>query len=280
MKKLSRSTFTTMNTFKYIFPFIVSLIFLPIQTEAQEQIAIPLTNPGEPGRLSIGIVRGSISVSGYDGEEVLVSYGGDSEDDNEQEVTENGLRRISNNSIGFEASEDDNEVEISGSSPMRNISFDISVPQNFSLELSTVNGGNIVVENVEGEMEISNVNGEVILRNVGGSALVNTVNGDIEATFQKVNPDKPMAFSNLNGDISVTLPGNTRMSAKMKSEWGEVFTDFEMDIRRTNNNKVNAKSKNGTYKVSVNNWIYGDINGGGPEYLFKSMRGDIYIRQQ
>ncbi len=269
-----------MNTFKYIFPFIVSLMFLPLQTEAQEQIAIPLTNPGEPGRLSIGIVRGSISVSGYDGEEVLVSYGGDSEEDNEQEVTENGLRRISNNSVGFEASEDDNEVEISGSSPMRTISFDISVPQNFSLELSTVNGGNIVVENVEGEMEISNVNGEVILRNVGGSALVNTVNGDIEATFQKVNPDKPMAFSNLNGDISVTLPANTRMSAKMKSEWGEVFTDFEMDIRRTNDKKVNAKSKNGTYKVSVNNWIYGDINGGGPEYLFKSMRGDIYIRQQ
>jgi hypothetical protein len=269
-----------MNTFKYIFCFLAILILLPIQTEAQDQIVIPLTNPGEPGRLSIGIVRGSISVSGYDGEEVLVSYGNDSEEDNEQEVTKNGLRRISNNSVGFEASEEDNEVEVSSSSPMRNINFDITVPHNFSLELSTVNGGNIIVENVEGEMEISNVNGEVILRNVSGSALVNTVNGDIEATFQKVSPNKPMAFSNLNGDISVSLPANTKMSAKMKSEWGEVFTDFEMDIRRSNNKKVNAKSKNGTYNVSVNNWIYGDINGGGPEYLFKSMRGDIYIRQQ
>lgn len=269
-----------MNALKYIIPFLFSALLLPIHTQAQEQIAIPLTNPGEPGKLNIGIVRGSISVSGYDGQEVLINYAGEGDEDEEQEVTKNGLRRISNNSIGFEASEDDNEVEISGSSPMKDISFKISVPRNFSLELSTVNGGDIVVENVSGEMEISNVNGEVALRNVGGSALVNTVNGDIEASFDSVTPDKPMAFSNLNGDIDITLPAGTKMSAKMKSEWGEVFTDFDMDIRRTNDKKVKSDTENGTYKVSVNNWIYGNINGGGPEYLFKSMRGDIYIRKK
>lgn len=269
-----------MNALKYILPFLFSALLFPIQTQAQEQIAIPLSKPGEPGKLNIAIVRGSISVTGYDGQEVLINYGGEIEEDEEHEVTEDGLRRISNNSVGFEASEDDNEVEISGSSPMKDVSFSVSVPRNFSLELSTVNGGDITVENVVGEMGISNVNGEVFLRNVGGSALVNTVNGDIEATFQSVTADKPMAFSNLNGDIDITFPPNTKMSAKMKSEWGEVFTDFDMDIRRTNDKKVKSDTENGVYKVSVNNWIYGNINGGGPEFLFKSMRGDIYIRKQ
>lgn len=267
-----------MKALKYIFPFIISLL-IAANAQAQEQIAVPLSKPGEPGTLDISIVRGSISVSGYDGQEVLIKYGGNLEEDEEQEVTQDGLRRISSNAVGFEVSEDDNEVEVSGSSPMKDIDFEVTVPRNFSLNLSTVNGGEIVVKNVTGEMEISNVNGEVTLRNVGGSALVNTVNGDIEATFDSVTPDKPMAFSNLNGDIDVTLPANTKMTAKMKSEWGEVYTDFEMDIRRTGTEDVRS-TDDGVYKISINNWMYGTINGGGPEYLFKSMRGDIYIRKK
>lgn len=268
-----------MKSLKYI---IASMLFLLLGTSislAQEQIAIPLSSPGEAGKLKLGIVRGSISISGYDGQEVIVRYAGEGSN-REQSVTKNGLRRISSNAIGFEAEEYQNEVKISGVSPMRSTSFEISVPRNFSLDLSTVNGGDIEVENVSGEMEISNVNGKITLANVGGSAVANTVNGSIQANFNSVDADKPMAFSTLNGDIDVTLPADTQVTVKMKSEWGEIFTDFEMDINRQDMGKVDSSTDSGTYRVSVNNWIYGSINGGGPEYLFKSMRGDIYIRSQ
>lgn len=273
-----KSTTRIMKILKYLFPIIIAALFIPIPSKAQDQLAVPLSKPGKPGKLTIGVVRGSISVHGYGGKQVLISYKGN-DNGKSQQVTKDGLRKISDNSVGFNVSEDDNEVKVSGSSPTKQVSFDISVPRNFNLHLSAVNGGELVVENVDGEMDLSNVNGKIILRNVGGSALVNTVNGDIQATFRSVAPDKPMAFSNLNGDIDVTLPAQTAMKAKMKSEWGDVFTDFDMDIKRTDAAKVNS-SDNGTYKVSVNNWIYGTVNGGGPEYLFKSMRGDIYIRKK
>lgn len=268
-----------MKIFKALIPSLIFLFICSTAALAQEQVAIPLSNPGEPGKLKLGIVRGSISVSGYEGQEVIVRYGGE-EATPDREVTKNGLRRISSNSVGFEAKEYQNEIEVGGVSPMRDISFNISVPRNFSLELSTVNGGDIQVDNVNGEMEISNVNGEITLSNVSGSAVANTVNGDIQASFNSVDPNKPMAFSNLNGDIDVTLPAETQVTVKMKSEWGEIFTDFEMDINRQDRGKVNSSTDSGTYRVSVNNWIYGSINGGGPEYLFKSMRGDIYIRRK
>lgn len=269
-----------MKLLNYIFPAILALLLIPAKIQAQEQITVPLSNPGEPGKLTIGIVRGSISVSGYDGQEVLINYAGDIKENKEKQVTKNGLRRISNNSVGFAVKEDDNKVEVSGASPRQNIDFDVSVPRNFSIKLSTVNGGNILVENVNGEIEVSNVNGEVTLQNVSGSGLVNTVHGNIKATFKNVNPDKPMAFSNLNGDIDITLPANISMNTKMKSEWGEVFTDFDMDIRRTDDKNIKSSKNSGTFEVSIDNWIYGSINGGGPEYLFKSMRGDIYIRKR
>lgn len=258
--------------------FALCLLFAST-TLAQDQVAIPLSNPGQPGKLELGIVRGSIQVTGYDGQEVIIRYGGD-EDKEDREVTKSGLRRISNNAVGFEVKENNNTVKIGSVSPMRDIGFNISVPRNFSLKLSTVNGGDIEVENVSGELELSNVNGEITLTNVSGSAVANTVNGDITATFNRITPNKPMAFSNLNGDIDVTLPADAKLSTKMKSEWGDIFTDFDMQIDRADQGNVNSSTESGTYKVSVNNWIYGKINGGGPEYLFKSMRGDIYIRKK
>lgn len=269
-----------MKPLKTTLSLFALLLCFTLASRAQEQIAVPLSDPGQPGTLELGVVRGSITVTGYDGKEVIIRYGGGDEDEDRQSVTKNGLRKISSGGIGFEVTEDNNTVEIGGVSPMHEASFEISVPRQFSLNLSTVNGGELRVENVTGEMELSNVNGEITLTNVGGSAVVNTVNGDIQATFNSVTPGKPMAFSNLNGDIDVTLPANTKLTAKMKSEWGEVFTDFEMDINRASQDKVNTSTDSGTYKVSVNNWITGTINGGGPEYLFKSMRGDIYIRKK
>lgn len=269
-----------MKSLNYTISILSYILFFTATTMAQEQIAVPLSNPDQPGKLKVGVVRGSISVNGYDGEEVIIRYGSEDENERDREVTKNGLRRISNNSIGFEVREDNNEVEIGGVSPMRDVSFDISVPRNFSLELSTVNGGDIIVENVSGEMELKNVNGEITLNNISGSAVANTVNGDILVSFNAIEPNKPMAFSNLNGDIDVTLPSSANITAKMKSEWGEMFTDFDMDINRQDEGKIDASTESGTYKVSVNNWIYGTINGGGPEFLFKSMRGDIYIRKK
>lgn len=266
------------SAIKYLFITFLFIFFSNHGAAAQEQIAVPLSRPGEPGKLKVSAVRGGIQVTGYDGNEVIIRYRGDN-GEAEQEVTKDGLRRISSGSIGFEASENDNEVKIGGISPVRDVHFEISVPRNFSLSLSLVHGDEIIVENVDGEMEISHVNGEVSLVNVNGSAVINTVNGDISASFREINPDKPMAFSNVNGDIDVTLPANARVSPKMKTEWGDVYTDFDMEIDRSGQNKI-EDSDTGVYKVSVNNWIYGKINGGGPEYLFKSLRGDIYIRKQ
>lgn len=264
-----------MKTYKLLFTLLLSLFIGVITTQAQERIVIPLSNPGEPGQLELGIVRGSISVVGTDGEEVVINYSGDGKHD-DRPNEKNGLRRISDSSIGFEVTEDNNEIEIGGAPPQADVNFSISVPHNFSLYLSTVNGGDISVEDVSGEMEISNVNGDVTLTNVGGSASVSTVNGDISGSFRNVG-NNPMAFTTVQGDIDIAFPANAKVTAKMRSEWGDVYTDFEMNIDRSNRESIQADSD--VYKVSVNNWLSGKINGGGPEYLFKTLRGDIYIRK-
>lgn len=252
---------------------------------SQDQVVVPLSNPGEPGRLNLQFVRGSLQVTGYNGEEVIIRYDGVPQirDEDREEVRPNGLRRISGGSPGFEAVEDNNVVTIRNVSVIGKFDFDILVPVNFSLNLSMVSGDTLSVENVNGELEISHVNGNVNIIDAGGSAVVNTVNGKIVAEFRSVAPDKPMAFSTINGDIDVSLPSDAGFNTRMKSEFGAMYTDFDMDVQRE------EKVRNGDnlhtnvsvpYRVSVHEWISAEVNEGGPEYRFNTLRGNIYIRKR
>lgn len=274
---MKKSIKSIKNLSKAMFSILVSLLLVTTAV-GQDQLAIPLSNPGQSGQLNLSMVRGELLVSGYDGDEVIIRFDNGQENRQQREVNQNGLRRISGSGSGFEVNERNNIVDITNVSPMRLVKFDILVPRNFSLKLSMVHGDTFVVENVNGDLDINHVNGEVTLTNIGGSALVNTVNGDIKATFENVGQDKPMAFSNVNGNIDVTLPPSTRMTAKMRTEWGDMFTDFDMELTRGEN--ISRNGSGSGYRVSVNNWVIGEINGGGPEYLFKTLRGDIYIRRR
>lgn len=88
-----------------------------------------------------------------------------------------------------------------------------------------------------------------------------------------------MAFSTLNGNIDITFPANIKADLKFKNDRGDIFTDF--DVTMSKDRKVsNETNKKGVYKVSVNEWVYGKINGGGAEYSFKNFNGDIIIRKK
>ena len=151
------------------------------------------------------------------------------------------------------------------------------MPANFDLELSTVNQGDITVTGINGAMDINNVNGEIQLTNISGSVLSNTVNGDIKAQFSAVSAEEQMVFTTLNGDVDVTFPSNVKATAKMKSERGEIFSDFDMNIR---NSEPKSSRDGREFKIEINAWVYGEINGGGPEYTMQNMNGNIYIREQ
>jgi DUF4097 and DUF4098 domain-containing protein YvlB len=87
-----------------------------------------------------------------------------------------------------------------------------------------------------------------------------------------------MAFSTLNGDVTVTLPADTKASLKVKSDNGDVFSDFDIDIDKTPA-KVDKVTEPGLYKIKKDEWIYGKINGGGSEMMMKNMQGDIYVKK-
>jgi DUF4097 and DUF4098 domain-containing protein YvlB len=268
---------------------IVSIIFLVSTAmvygqDFNEKLVIPLTDPGSQGKLEVGLVRGDIKIEMYDGRDVIVeatsqkSQSRDCDDcDDDKKNVPAGMKRINSSSVELEASERNNKVEIETNSWKKGLNLDIKLPANFDLEVSTVHG-KISIVGISGAMEVSTVHGPLTITDVSGSVLCNTVHGDVIVNFKKVTADEPMSFVTLHGNVDVTFPPSIKASAKMKSDRGEIYTDFDMTVDKS---RPEVKTKEGeNYKVSINAWVYGEINGGGPEYTFKNMHGDILIRKE
>jgi hypothetical protein len=250
------------------------------QAGSTEQLTVPLSSPGKAYSLKVHLVTGSIKVVGYEGKDIIINVTPKSGEEEERpKATENGMKRISI-SGGYEvtAKEADNTVTVNTGNPMKALDLDLKIPQDVKLQLGTVNDGEVIVENVRGELEVNNVNDKITLTNISGSVVANTVNGDVNVTFKAIDPKAPMAFSTLNGDVNVTLPSDTKANLKLKSDNGDVFSDFDIDIDKTPS-KIDKTTEPGMYKIKKDDWVYGKINGGGPEMMMKNMQGDIYVKK-
>jgi hypothetical protein len=255
-------------------------------TQAQSnEFTIPLTDPAKRGKLKAHLNYGSITVKGTGRKDILVKYSGEEDDDrghrnhNNNGASADGLKRIGGGGMDLEAAENNNYVKVQSNSWNNKMNLEIEVPSNFDLEVHTYNDGDLVITNIQGALELTNYNGEITALNISGSVVATTYNGDVKVTFDKITENTPMSYSTYNGDIDLTLPATTKGSFKMKTEQGEIFTGFEMNV--TSSGPVQKKDpRSGTFKVIIDDWKKGDVNGGGPEFTMKNYNGDIYIRKK
>jgi hypothetical protein len=238
---------------------------------------VPFSDPSRPGKVEVELLSGAITVRGEARKDVAIVMRQRPEKPSTAPAPA-GLRRLQQ-VAGFEVSEERNEIKIEGSSFRRSGSLELRVPLRTNLELGSVNEGTITVENVEGEIEIENVNGPVVLTNVAGSVVANSVNGGVTARLTRVMADKAMAFTSLNGPVDVTLPPTIKATLKMRSDQGDVFTDFDVQLRPAPADSNTGARKGGRYRVEVNRAIYGAVNGGGPEIELRTFNGSVFLRK-
>lgn len=260
--------------------FIAISAPLLAQGDLKEQLTIPLSDPGKPGTLKVHLIRGSIRVTGYTGNQVVIDATTKQSDKSEKpKETVEGMKRISKNgAMDISATEENNVVNVSSRLFNSHMELNIKVPAKFSLNVGTINEGDVLVENVDGVLEITNVNGDIRLNNISGSAVANTVNGLLKVNFKAVDTKSPMAFSTLNGNVDVTLPPTAKFDLKLKSDQGDIYSDFDVDVDKALPQATKV-AKDGMYKVSIEDWVKGKVNGGGSEIMMKNMNGNIYVRK-
>ena len=249
----------------------------PAQTGG-DRIVVTLSDPSRPARVKVGMVNGGITVKANEGKEVVVEAHARNR---ENSRNEGGPKRLAISTTGLSVEEENNEVNVNTESYMRAIDVTISVPVHTSLKLRAVNDGDIVVTGVDGELDVDDINGAVTLNNVSGSVVAHALNGHVYATLKRVEPQKAMAFSSLNGDIDVTFPADLKANVSIRSDRGDVFSDFDVQLKAAASQPVveDSRGKGGKYRVKIDKTVHGTINGGGPEIQFTNFQGQIYIRK-
>lgn len=254
--------------------FLLLMIAIPVLCQG-EQLIINLS-PSLKNRIFIfENQKGSIRVIGYDGEDIVVNATPRFRET--EKSGSDGMRRIEQNPFNIYAETDGSTIGLYSRAIGKTLDFDIKIPRNFSLKLKSLDNGNIQITNINGEIEVENANGDISLENISGSSVLSTVYGKISAVFREVKPDSPMMFTSFEGNITLEFPPAINAILKMKSGTGEIHTDFDLvPVMR----QPVVKNVENTKIYSLEDWVAGKINAGGPEIIIKSYNGNITIRKK
>jgi hypothetical protein len=291
-----------MKKFVQILGVLVAIVAGVISAYAQtNEFTVPLSDPAKRGKLKAHLNSGSITVKGTARKDVLIKYSimadGDHEEEHDHDVDHDndndnedrgngrnnskaGLKKIGGGGIDLEVTENANFVRAQSDSWNQPMKLEIEVPSGFDLQLHTYNNGDLSVTNIQGALELTNFNGEITAMNISGSVVANTYNGEIKVTFDKVTDGTPMSYSTFNGDIDVTFPSSVKATVKLKTEQGDIYSSFDDMQLKSSGPVQKSDNKGGVYKVVVDEWKRGDINGGGAEISMRNYNGDIVLRKK
>jgi len=265
-----------------------------------QQVTVPLSDPSRPATLNVTLMWGGVTIRGSNRKDVLIEAQtaerrgrgvyidngggfivlgrGQGRGQGRNDTDTTGLRRLTQPG-GFSIEENANQITLSSGSFDRGIDFTIEMPTRANLKISTLNQGPIVVENIDGNIEVNNMNESITLTNVGGSVVANAHNGRMKVVMTRIAPDTPMAFTTFNGPVDVTLPSTVKANLRLRSDHGEIFTDFDVQTRSSATPSSTQRGPDGRIHIDVNQSIQGTVNGGGPEFELRSFNGNIFVRK-
>jgi hypothetical protein len=286
------------------------------QESQADHAVVSFSNPAKPGTVEVGISEGSITVRGYEGKDVVIDARWreksltrverelgpalaeerrrEAEREEREELDQEelarqkaqaekakGMKALEVESMGLTIEEEENVIQVNVEEGKRAVDLVIQVPFSTSLRLSCRDDEKgVTVDRVDGEIEVDTGDGPIMLTNVSGPVVADSSEGEIKAVFGKVIPGKPMSFSAMDGDIDITLPADVKASLKMKTDEGQIFTDFDVRLTPSQQKKEEDERKEGGgYRVSFEKVTLGLINGGGVEIQLTTYEGNIYIRK-
>ena len=278
---------------------LVTILILPFIASAQDytqtikrSAAFENTN-ADGNKLSVYNLHGSVTVEGYEGEEILITA--------IQEV--NGTDReveLAKEELSLLVEQEGNLVLIYIDAPFITLNrkgdriryrmdrwdddykflFDITVrvPKNTQIYASTINRGTVYVESTTQQVSASNVNGSIELRNISGGTKAHTVNGDITAIYAE-SPGSDSDYQTINGTIEVNYPESLSADIRFKSMHGDLYTDFKNTKRLQAQVSKDINSRRGKTTYRLDRFAPIRIGAGGPTYSFEVLNGDVYVKQ-
>jgi DUF4097 and DUF4098 domain-containing protein YvlB len=250
----------------------------------------------ENNLLMVKNINGSINVNGYSGNDVLIAVEKIIKADSERELEEgkNDIRlgvietgdsiilyldspycilMRKRGKISYHCDWDDSDYDYDF-----RLNFTIKVPYGTILNVSTVNKGDVNINDPRAKVHAGNVNGSVYLKDISDVTKASTVNGVIKANYTR-NPEGNCSYSTVNGDITLTFLPDLSADVTYKTLNGDFYTNFDNIEYLANKVKTEKKqtSKGTSYKIEKNPVFR--IGEGDIQLKFNTINGDMIIKK-
>jgi len=141
------------------------------------------------------------------------------------------------------------------------VEWTVRLPDGVKLGAHTVNG-DVTVRDASGAVQASTVNGDVDVA-TRGVAEASTVNGSIRAALGKADWTGTMAFSTVNGSVTLEVPAGLSADVEAATVNGSIETDFPITVQ----GKFGSRRLKGT------------IGNGGRGLDVETVNGSIRLRR-
>ncbi len=244
-----------------------------------EEVIIPFDDASLEKELHIKVFQGDITIKGTNRQDVSVTYEiiEDEKEPNPVSTDEQGLKKISGGNLDLEMSSNDNLAQIKSHNWNKNIRLTIDVPTSIQLNIQKNIGGNVMVSDVEGKINIENNVGDIEVKNTVGMVSASTNAGDITCHFKEIPEAQNMLFTTTTGKIDLSLPSQFAANLKLKTDMGDIYSDLDLQMVKKEL-EPKTKEDGGSFKFFHSDYTFATINGGGPELTIKSKLGSIYLR--
>jgi hypothetical protein len=213
---------------------------------------------GAGGRIVVTNMSGDVTVTGYDGREVLVTATKKGPDADKLEVEDNSSA---------------NEIEISAKYPDHcrcdaSIDFLVQVPAGTRFDFSKISSmsGDVRVNGVTGEVHATSMSGDVHVGDIAGTVEATAMSGDVDVEIARLEGDGDLTFTSMSGDVDVRLPADAGADVSIRTTSGGIETDFPLEVH--------------VEKYGSGQWAKGRIGDGSRRLKLESMSGDVAFRRK
>lgn len=152
------------------------------------------------------------------------------------------------------------------------VSYEVRVPRDADLDLSTVNGG-ISVAGVTGSLSLNSVNGGLALARVGGAIDGETVNGPVTVELNDA-PSRGLRLETTNGPVTLVVPEGLSAEVDAETNMGPVRIDgLPLEDEA-------CEDRDTRYSPCMSGRVIGTLGRGGPALRLRTTNGPISLKRR
>jgi len=210
---------------------------------------------GDESAFAVHVIKGSVNVTGSDGEAVVVKVikkGGS--------AAERGAARV------LESKTDEGLTLLTtpGAASV-NVSYEVSVPRHMRRLEIEADKGDVRVSGFAGAVVADVKTGEVEFRDVSGEVRSKVIKGNTKVFQNGAEREGSQQFSVVKGDIEVTFAGDANADLKAETLDGDIEVDDAFGLR--------------VERAPAGRHLAGRLGEGGEALLFKVTNGDIRLKK-